>query len=234
MNLFYYPEIGGKFFTLDKSESAHCTRVLRLTKDDIIFLTDGKGKLYKARITDPDRKACVTEILDIKQVPPERDYLLRIAIAPTKNIERFEWFIEKATEIGVDTIIPMLCKNSERRVIKEARLGKVLISAIKQSLKARLPELKPMTGFEDVIRQQPTGARFIATGEEKPENHLGRLYGKGSDVMILIGPEGDFRKEELQMAKDAGVIPVSLGKSRLRTETAGLAACHSVNLINSL
>jgi 16S rRNA (uracil1498-N3)-methyltransferase len=234
MQLFYYPRITGKVFVLDKNESAHCIRVLRLTTNDFIHLTDGKGTICKARITVPDQRACVTRIEEVTEVPGERNYSLQIAISPTKNIDRFEWFIEKATEIGVDRIIPLLCKNSERRIIKEERLKKVMVSAMKQSLKAWIPEIAPMVNFESLVGQDFDGGKFIASGSESVENHLGRLYGKGSDVLILIGPEGDFQQEEMQYARENDFIPVSLGNSRLRTETAGLVACHSINLLNSL
>ncbi|MFO7924304.1 MAG: 16S rRNA (uracil(1498)-N(3))-methyltransferase [Bacteroidales bacterium] len=233
MHLFYYPCIKGKVFTLDKSESTHCIKVLRLSANDIIYLTDGKGRFFKAKIKIPDKKACVTEILKITDQPPERNYSLQIAISPTKNIERFEWFLEKSTEIGTDRIIPLLCKNSERRVLKYERLKKVMISAMKQSLKAWLPGIAPFEDFDDLVIKQFHGSKFIATGNEPAENHLGKLYVKESDVLILIGPEGDFSEQEMNMALQNGFTPVSLSKSRLRTETAGIVACHAVNFINS-
>ena len=233
MHLFYYPTIPNETFTLDKTESAHCVKVLRLKAGDFIHLTDGKGKMYRAGIVNPDFRACSVRIEEITDVPPERSYSLNIAIAPTKNIERFEWFLEKTTEIGIDRIIPLLTKNSERRVIKEERLRKVTISAIKQSLKARLPEIDALTNYEELVSRQFTGQKFIATGSEPPENNLGKLYNKGSDVLVLVGPEGDFNADEMKLAIKNNFIPVSLGRSRLRTETAGLVACHSVNLINN-
>jgi len=234
MHLFYYPAIEGKYFTLDKVESAHCVKVMRLSKDDIIYLTNGAGKIFKAKITKPDKNACETKILEVQEVSAGRSWSLQIAISPTKNIDRFEWFIEKATEIGTDRIIPLLCNNSERRVIKEERLRKVMISAMKQSLKAWLPDITPFISFENLVNEKFDGYKFIATGNEPHGNHLGRLYSKGSDIIILIGPEGDFQNEEMQLAQQKGFIPVSLGKSRLRTETAGVVACHAVNFINSL
>jgi 16S rRNA (uracil1498-N3)-methyltransferase len=235
MHLFYYPLIEGNFFTLDRSESAHCVRVLRLGKKDIIYLTDGKGKLFKAKIINPDKNACVTEITETSLIPPERDFLLEIAISPTRNIERFEWFLEKSTEIGIDRIIPLLSNNSERRIIKGERLKKVMVSAMKQSLKAWLPELTSFSSFGELLERPFNGNRFIATGDAHPiDHHLGRMYKKGSGVLILVGPEGDFQAEEMLMARQHGYIPVSLGAGRLRTETAGLVACHTVNLLNSL
>ncbi len=233
MHLFYYPSINGDIFTLDKNESAHCIRVLRLNTDDVIHLTDGLGALYKAKIISPDKKACVTEILDVSFFPRERTYSLQIAISPTKNIDRFEWFIEKATEIGTDRIIPLLCNNSERRIIKEERLRKVMTSAMKQSLKVWLPEITSFISLNNLVKKEFDGAKFIATGSEPYDRHLGKLYDKGSDTLILIGPEGDFDPEELTLAKQMGFVPVSLGKSRLRTETAGVVACNTINFLNS-
>jgi 16S rRNA (uracil1498-N3)-methyltransferase len=233
MHLFYYPEVKGESFVLNKTESSHCVRVLRLSANDIIYLTNGKGKLFKACIVKPDKNECELKIIDITEVPKERDYSLQIALAPTKNMERFEWFIEKSTEIGIDRIIPLLCKNSERRVIKEERLIKVLVAAMKQSLKAWLPVIDPLTPFSKLVNRQFSGHRFIATGSEPAANHLGRLYDKGSDALILIGPEGDFQENEMSLAIRNSFKPVSLGGSRLRTETAGLVACHSINFINS-
>ncbi len=156
-----------------------------------------------------------------------------IAIAPTKSSERFEWFLEKATEIGVDRIVPLLCKNSERRSIKPERLSKIMIAAMKQSLKAWLPEITSLTLFEDLVRQPYDGSRFIATMSASAEDHLSRLYPRGSDILILIGPEGDFHSEEIRQASDNGFISVNLGKSRLRTETAGIVACHAINILNT-
>ncbi len=232
MQLYHHPVIQGKTFTMDKNESHHCVRVMRLSANDIIYITNGAGKLYKAKITKPDKNACETEILETTDVPAERDWSMQIAISPTKSIERFEWFLEKATEIGTDRIIPLLCNNSERRIIKEERLKKVMIAAMKQSLKAWLPEITPFVSFESLVTKQFDGCKFIATASEPHENNLGSLYRKGSDIIILIGPEGDFQKDEIKLAQANGFIPASLGKSRLRTETAGLVACHTVNLIN--
>jgi 16S rRNA (uracil1498-N3)-methyltransferase len=231
MHLFYYPCVDQDLFTLDRYESAHCIKVLRLNKNDIIHFTDGAGKICKAKIIKPDNKACMAKIMEVSRVP-ERPFSLEIAISPTKSIERFEWFLEKATEIGIERIIPLMCKNSERRAIKEERLKKVMIAAMKQSLKAWLPEIAPFTRFSDLM-EQPSGAnRFIATVKATVSDHLANKYIKGSDVLILIGPEGDFQREEMDLARLSGFIPVSLGTNRLRTETAGLVACHTINLAN--
>ncbi len=234
MHLFYYPDIEDNHFTLNRNESAHCVKVLRLGINDIIYLTDGKGKLCRAKIIIPDKKACTTEIIEVSRVNSERDYKLHIAISPTKNIERFEWFLEKATEIGIDMVIPLMCNNSERRIIKEDRLKKVMVAAMKQSLKSWLPAITPFMDFDNLVKQQFTGYRYLATGSEPLSNHLGNIYIKKSDVLIFIGPEGDFREEEMELSRHHGIIPVSLGESRLRTETAGVVACHTINLVNSL
>lgn len=232
MHLFYHPNPGKGIFMLDMPESAHCTKVLRLEKGAVFQVTDGRGMLCKARLVKPDSRSSVAEITEITRLPPERPGSLQIAMAPTKKIERFEWFLEKATEIGIDRIIPVFCANSERRVIKAGRLEKILVSAMKQSSRSWLPELAEPEQFENLVKRSFEGDRFIATMEAS--FHLGKVYRKGVDTLVFIGPEGDFRKEETEMAKKAGIIPVSLGSHRLRTETAGLAACHTMNLANSL
>jgi 16S rRNA (uracil1498-N3)-methyltransferase len=234
MQLFYATRQDKDHITLDSSESAHCVKVLRLVTNDLIHVTDGQGRIYKARITHPDKYACVAKINEVSEISRERSYILHIAIAPTRNIERFEWFLEKATEIGVDRITPLLCHNSERRILKEDRLRKVMISAMKQSLRAWLPEICPFTGFSSFLNQPFTGSRFIATGLAPPGSHLAGLCGNETDCVVLIGPEGDFADNEMEMAERSGFIPVSLGPHRLRTETAGVVACHTINLVNSL
>ncbi len=234
MKLFYIPSPIETNFTLGREESLHCTKVLRLKRKDTVYITDGNGKLVTAQIINPDRRGCGVEVIEVKSIPRERDYRLQIAIAPTKNIERFEWFLEKATEIGIDSVVPVLCKNSERRVIKDERLKKVVISAMKQSLKAWLSQIDPLTRFEQFVTGETKGNRFIASGKEPAKNHLGKLSVKSNDVSILIGPEGDFTLDEMEIAIQNNFLPVSLGESRLRTETAGVVACHTINLINSL
>ncbi len=234
MHLFYSPQSREGIFTLDSSESAHCTRVLRLVTGDTIYLTDGKGRMMKARIIKPDKKACMAEIVEIRDTPTERVFSLEIAIAPTKNTDRFEWFLEKSVEIGIDRIIPLLCKNSERRTIKHERLSKVMIAAMKQSLSTWLPEITPLATFEELVERPFDGTKLIATGSAGSGNNTGKLYKPGSDALILIGPEGDFSDTEMDLAREKGFLPVSLSDKRLRTETAGLVACHSVNLLNEL
>jgi len=232
MHIFYTPDISGKTYTLDETESKHCVRVLRLAKGDEITLVDGRGGFFTAEIADPNPKRCAVNVFKSEMNFGLRNFQVHIAIAPTKNIERIEWFLEKATEIGIDRVTPLLCHHSERKEIKNDRLEKVMISAMKQSLKAYLPQLDEMTRFSDFIRQPFSGQKFIAHCEEQHRELLKNLVKSEESYLILIGPEGDFSPEEIEMAFHAGYQPVSLGESRLRTETAGVVACHIFNLLN--
>ena len=207
-------------------------RVLRLQAGDELEVVDGAGGYYLAVVTNPHPKHCEFQIKETITEYGKRDYRLHIAIAPTKNIERLEWFIEKCTEIGVDEITPILCRFSERKIIKPERLEKIIVSAAKQSLKAYFPILNPMCSFRDFIQQTTVSQKFIAHCYEQDKQLLQRVYQKSSDAVILIGPEGDFSLEEVQAAIQHQFQPVSLGSSRLRTETAGIAACHTVALMN--
>ena len=207
-------------------------RVLRLQAGDELEVVDGAGGYYLAVVTNPHPKHCEFQIKETITEYGKRDYRLHIAIAPTKNIERLEWFIEKCTEIGVDEITPILCRFSERKIIKPERLEKIIVSAAKQSLKAYFPILNPMCSFRDFIQQTTVSQKFIAHCYEQDKQLLQRVYQKSSDAVILIGPEGDFSPEEVQAAIQHQFQPVSLGSSRLRTETAGIAACHTISLIN--
>jgi 16S rRNA (uracil1498-N3)-methyltransferase len=232
MHIFYTPDISGNTYTLDETESKHCIRVLRLEKGDEITLVDGRGGFYRAEITDPNPKRCVVKVVHSEQKFGLKNFQVHIAIAPTKNIERLEWFLEKATEIGINRVIPLLCQHSERKEIKPERLEKVMVSAMKQSLKAYIPQLDQLTKFSELIRQPFDGQKFIAHCEDQHRDLLKNLVIPDQKSMILIGPEGDFSPEEIQEAIQAGFKPVSLGNSRLRTETAGVVACHTVNLMN--
>ncbi len=232
MQLFYIPNISGTHITLNESESKHCTRALRLKKGDKVQLIDGVGGLYFAEIEIPDSKKCQLKILDSVHGYNKRNHFLHIAISPTKNIDRFEWFLEKATEIGIDEITPTLCRYSERKVIKPERLKSITISAIKQSLKAYLPTLNGLAKFEELVSQPFDGAKYIAHCYKGNKALLKDMEKKSGKVLILIGPEGDFSEAEVEMAKANGFKEISLGKSRLRTETAGVVACHTVNLLN--
>lgn len=232
MHIFYTPDLSGTTYILDETESKHCVRVLRLEKGDEITLVDGRGGFFKAEIDDPNPKRCAVKVVNSEQNYGLRNFGVHVAIAPTKNIERIEWFLEKATEIGINRVTPLLCHHSERKEIKHDRLEKVMVSAMKQSLKAYLPQLDELTKFSAFIKQPFEGQKFIAHCEEQHRELLKNAMTKGGNYLILIGPEGDFSPEEIRMAIEAGFVPVSLGDSRLRTETAGVVACHTFNLLN--
>ena len=232
MLLFYTPNISGNKHTLDKQESRHIIRVLRLQIGDVIHLTDGKGTLFEARISNDHDKRCEVVISNEIKDFGKRKARIHIAIAPTKNINRFEWFLEKATELGINEITPLICEHSERAVIKAERLNKVLIAAMKQSLKAYLPKLNPSVKFQKFIKDVRDEQKFIAYVDEGMTDHLKNAVKADTDALVLIGPEGDFSEQEVNLAAENGFQPISLGKSRLRTETAGIAACHILNLMN--
>jgi len=229
--LFYVPSLATAHILSDE-ESQHAVKVLRLQVGAVITVVDGLGGFYTARITNPHHKHCGFEIIETIAEYGKRDYKLHIAIAPTKNIERLEWFIEKATEIGIDEITPLICRFSERKIIKAERLEKIIVSAAKQSVKAYFPTLNPLCTFEELMKKHQFEQKFIAHCYEEDKKLLQNEISKSSDVLILIGPEGDFSKEEVQKAISAGFRPVSLGNSRLRTETAGVVACCTVAVIN--
>ncbi len=240
MYLFYTPDIEGldvigQRFNLDEEESGHCVRVLRYTRGDEILLTNGKGVTYNARITNPHPKHCEFEILNAEQQQKHHRAYIHIALAPTKNIERVEWFVEKCTEIGVDEITPLLCRFSERKQLRLDRLQKIILSAAKQSLTPYLPKLNELTDIADVLTNNTSAHRYIAHcyKDQKRElkSELQTLTDPEPHILVLIGPEGDFSTQEIETALANGFIPVSLGNSRLRTETAGIVACHTINLI---
>lgn len=234
MYLFYCPDIETKQ-TLSEEESGHCVRVLRYSVGDEILITDGKGTTYTARITNPHPKHCDFEIISREKQEPHHNFHLHIAIAPTKNIERMEWAIEKCVEIGVDEITPLLCRFSERKQLRTDRLEKIILSAAKQSLTPFLPVLHELTPYEEFIsRQKPAVSyqRFIAHCYKDEKRFLKDEIEQGRDVLVLIGPEGDFSEKEVADALALGFIPVSLGNSRLRTETAAVVACHTAVLVN--
>lgn len=232
MHLFYLPDITADIQLLPPEESAHCIKVLRLKKGDPIYLTNGKGNLYKAEIVIDHPKKCIINIVETQHEVGKKDFKIHLAIAPTKNINRFEWFLEKGTEIGINDITPILCAHSERKIIKPIRLNKVITAAVKQSLKAYHPELKEIQSFEKFIKTVDADQKFIAYCSETNKDHLKDKYNKGGNVIVLIGPEGDFSPAEVKLAIQNGYQPVSLGTSRLRTETAAVAACHIINLVN--
>jgi 16S rRNA (uracil1498-N3)-methyltransferase len=231
MPLFYVPDIVSGY-VLPEEESQHAVKVLRLQAGTEITVVDGAGGYYNAKIINPHPKHCTFEITDSIPEYGKRDFHLHIAIAPTKNMERLEWFIEKTTEIGIDEITPIICRFSERKIIKPERLDKIIVSASKQSVKAYFPILNPLCTFDELIKTQHASQKFIAHCYEEDKKLFQNEIHKSTDVLILIGPEGDFSVEEVQKALSVGFIPVSLGNSRLRTETAGVVACHTVILRN--
>lgn len=237
MHLFYTPFVSSdnENFTLSEDESKHCIRVLRLVTGNQIVLIDGKGGWYNAIITDENPKRCVVKIVEVEQKKGDKNFHLHIAIAPTKNNDRMEWFIEKATETGIDEVSLIECKNSERNTVKTERLEKVAVSAIKQSLKAYLPQINELIAFTKFIDSVKNfkGQKYIAhCNEAIGKVHLKTLYTKGEEVLILIGPEGDFTPEEVKLALSNGFKEISLGDSRLRTETAALYCCTVINVLN--
>ncbi len=232
MNLFYTPDIEDKFYQLNEIESKHCVRVLRLKEDDQIHLIDGKGNLFTAKIIDAHPKRCTVECIEKQAEFEKLNYKLHIAAAPTKNIERTEWYMEKCTEIGIDEFTPLLCQFSERKVVKIDRLFKVITSAVKQSLKAYHPKLNELTKFKDLVKAPFDGEKYIAHCYEGEKTHLKNLYSANQNALILIGPEGDFSPQEVELARANGFKEITLGTSRLRAETAGVVACNIISLAN--
>lgn len=233
MQLFYNPDINELTtqIAFTKDESRHMVKVLRKSSGDQLQITNGKGWLFIAEITSADLKNCTAIILS-KSFEPSRNYKIHLAVAPTKMNERYEWFLEKATEIGVDTITPIICDHSERKAIKNDRFDKILQSAMKQSLHYYMPELQEAISFRDFITQPFSGQKFIAHCEETERTSLKNALQHSADVLILIGPEGDFSSAEIKLAIASGFKPVTLGNTRLRTETAAVVACHSVVFYN--
>ena len=239
MYLFYTPQIVGtadeigKTYSLDEEESGHCVRVLRYTRGDEILLTNGQGMTYTAVITNPHPKHCEFEVRTAEKQSKHHSNYIHIAIAPTKNVERIEWFVEKCTEIGVDEITPLLCRFSERKQLRIDRLQKIILSAAKQSLTPYLPKLNEMTDCTEFIRGTEEETRFIAHCYKEDKRDLRNEIKPGKSVVVMIGPEGDFSEKEIAEALQHNFVPVSLGDSRLRTETAGIVACHICNLFSN-
>lgn len=232
MHLFYTPEIAHSH-ELPADEAAHALRVLRLQPGDEVRLTDGQGGFYHARISECNRKRCMVEVIEREEQAPLWTGHLHLALAPTKNIDRMEWLAEKATEIGFDELTFLNCQWSERRIVKGERIEKILISAMKQSLKARLPKLNDITDFAQFVKQPVGGQKFIAHCHEGEKTPLRQALQPAQDALVLIGPEGDFSPDEVALAVAEGFTPVTLGHTRLRTETAALVAVHLMNLAHS-
>jgi 16S rRNA (uracil1498-N3)-methyltransferase len=230
--LFYAPKIAD-CPVLPENESKHCMQVLRLKPGEKILITDGKGFLYEAVLQGTKSRTCKVEIINQCLQPPFFSEKIHIAVAPTKNIERTEWFVEKSIETGISEITFLRCRHSERKDVNLNRMNKVAVSAMKQSQKAILPEINGMVDFEKFTSNKLVGIKMIAHCEDGERRHIKKAYREHSDAVILIGPEGDFSPEEIKMAINKGFIPVSLSNSRLRTETAGLAACLAIHTINS-
>jgi 16S rRNA (uracil1498-N3)-methyltransferase len=231
--MFYAPDIA-VMPVLPVDEARHCLRVLRLNRGDTIDVTDGKGGLYRAALDSTDAGDCRLVVSDVIHPPDPWTGFVEIAVAPTKNYERMEWFVEKAVEIGINRISFINCRFSERHEIKPERIRRVMIAAMKQSLKAILPELREIVDFDRYIVEEFNGISFIAHCHETEKPLLANVCPKGGNVRVLIGPEGDFSEKEVESAINNGIVPVSLGKSRLRTETAALVACQTVHLLEQL
>lgn len=233
MIIFYAPDIQ-TCPELPEEESGHAVRVLRHVEGDEIMVVDGMGKWYKCRITSAHHKHCALEILSTID-DNHWAYSVELGIAPTKNLDRMEWWLEKATEMGLDRFTPLKCRFSERKEIKVERMKKIAVSAMKQSLKATLPQIDEMTDIKRFVSEPFDGQKFIAhCMDDMPRVLLSHSIEKGQRVRVLIGPEGDFSAEEVQMALANGYQPVSLGEQRLRTETAALASVHTIHIINEL
>jgi len=230
MQLFFTNNIENEF-TLSSEESKHICKVLRKKDGDTLNFTDGKGNLLIAKIMTADSRKTRVSIVEKQQKEKQHNYYLHIAIAPTKNMDRFEWFLEKACEIGIDEITPIICSRSERKVLKTERCNRILLSAMKQSLKFHLPKMNEAISLKDFVKQDFEGNKYIAHCGDSLRQGL-REKKKEERTLILIGPEGDFSPTEIEMALQNQYKAVSLGKTRLRTETAGLVAVHTVNIKN--
>ncbi|WP_179345144.1 16S rRNA (uracil(1498)-N(3))-methyltransferase [Winogradskyella ursingii] len=229
MQLFYNANISEKdaFFNFDKDESKHIVKVLRKKVGDQLQITNGKGSLFTAELTSVEIKNCTVSIIS-SELQPQRNYTLHLAVAPTKMNDRYEWFLEKATEIGITEITPIICDHSERKVVKTERFERIIQSAMKQSLQCYKPNLNTPTTFSEFLSQETTGQKFIAHCEETDKKTLKSQLQSNTNCIILIGPEGDFSPYEIELAINQNYMPVTLGETRLRTETAAIAACHSV------
>lgn len=217
---------------LSADEAHHCYKVMRHKTGDELWVTDGRGCLYRVIISAIDQRNCLFQVLN-KENRSTNDISLHIAIAPPKNIDRFEWFLEKATEMGITEITPLRCENSERTVIKPERLEKILLSAMKQSLDCQKPKLNELTSFSDFCKKTVDPV-FFAHCEDGEKKHLAQLYAPHSNAIILIGPEGDFSPKEIALAREKKFTEISLGNKRLRTETAGLVACNCIHTVNAM
>lgn len=232
MHLFYTPDIGDAVYFLNEEESKHCIRVLRLNQHDQVQLIDGQGNFYLAEIVDPHPKKTKLIVLQVQREFGKRNHYLHVAVAPTKNIERMEWFLEKATEIGIDEITPVICHRSERKEVKAERLNKIITAAVKQSLKAYHPKLNEAMPLKNFLKQEYPYHKYIAHCEPGEKLELKNSFPIHQQYVVLIGPEGDFTPVEIEQALQSGYQSITLGESRLRTETAALEACFEINFLN--
>jgi 16S rRNA (uracil1498-N3)-methyltransferase len=233
MQIFYSSYVSGNNALFTREESAHCLRVLRMRPGDSLSFTDGKGTLYEGVISTDDPKGMTVKVISKKRDPFLRSYRLHVAISPLKNDDRFEWFIEKSVEAGIDVITPLICSRSEKRKIRRERLESIILSAMKQSGRCQLPELAEPQTFQNFLQKSIDGKKIIATCDSSFDRiSITEAFRQGEDVTVLIGPEGDFTPDEVKAAAETGFQTVHMGNSRLRTETAGLAACFSVSLAN--
>jgi len=233
MQLFYNPDLTDDYpeFSFSREESKHIVRVLRKKEGDTLHITNGRGWLFTAEIVSANPNNCKIRVID-KELQSKRSYKVHLVVAPIKINDRYEWFLEKATEIGVDSITPIICENSERKTIKNERFNKIIQSAMKQSLQCYLPTLNDACSFVDFIKQNLDGQKFMAHCEDTVRKSFKKELKTNQDVTILIGPEGDFSVKEITTALDKNYIPVTLGETRLRTETAAILACHTISLVN--
>jgi 16S rRNA (uracil1498-N3)-methyltransferase len=231
MQLFYTNTIQGQTAYFDTEETKHCTKTLRKRVGDRLYLTDGQGNLFEAEITAFDKKSTTLHILQTLPSPDQRPFQLHLAIAPTKNNSRLEWFLEKATELGVDEVHFIQCQRSERKNIRQERLEKIVLAAAKQSLKTILPTLHPLRPFKELVQAAQAAFKGIAHCNSEALPALKTQIGSAPSLFLMIGPEGDFSVDEVEFARAQGFQEIGLGKSRLRTETAGLVACHTVHLL---
>lgn len=234
MHLFYNPLFSTNQSYLPEEESKHCIKVLRLSTGDEVYITDGKGTLFKTQIATPDSKKCRLQVIETQTEVGKRPYFIHIAIAPTKNADRTEWMVEKCVELGVDKISFLSCERSERKFFKTDRVEKIAIGAMKQSLKTYLPTINDIVPFSTFVKEKREGQQFVAHLEEGKRELLQHAVNKNQNYCVLIGPEGDFSPNEIRLALENGFLPVSLGESRLRTETAGVVACHTLHICNNL
>lgn len=233
MHIFYTPDISQSTYTLNEEESKHCIRVLRLPIGSLIYLVDGKGGFYTAEISSDNPKKVSLKILKVEAEYQKRNHYLHIAVAPTKNIDRIEWFLEKATELGIDEITPIISDRSERKIVKEERLNKVITSAVKQSIKAYHPKLNDAISYDAFLKLPFEGDKLIAhciNNDEK--KYISDLVKPSGQYLIMIGPEGDFTPDEVNIALNKGFKALTLGDNRLRTETAALSVCFEINYLN--